>query len=249
MAGRIPIIVDDRERRGGVVGALRASENFDVAARRLAVGDYLVDDRFLIERKTLPDLTLSIQSGRLFRQALRLAQVSHLRPALILEGTSADLRLKHAETGLRDGGMGWEAIQGALVTGSLFVGLPVLRTRSPAETARTLLYVARQGRAVAQGALPRRGRRPKGKAALQRHLLQGLPGVGPERAARLLAHFGNVRAVLTADQETLASVCGIGARTAKRIAWAVEEPGARYAADVASLPPSFQPPYFRDRQE
>src|SRR3990167_6477839 len=102
MAGRIPIIVDDRERRGGVVGALRASGNFAVAVRRLAVGDYLVDDRFLIERKTLPDLTLSIQSGRLFRQALRLAQVSHLRPALILEGTSADLRLKHAETGLRD---------------------------------------------------------------------------------------------------------------------------------------------------
>ena len=224
MADRIPIIVDDRECRGGVVDALRASGDFNVTVRRLAVGDYLVDDRFLIERKTLPDLALSIQSGRLFRQALRLARAERLQPVMVLEGTS---------TSLRDCGMGWEAIQGALVTVSLFIGLPVLRTRAPAETARTLLYIARQGRAVAQGALPRRGRRPKGKTALQQHLLQGLPGVGPERAARLLARFGNVRAVLTADQETLTSVSGIGARTAKRIIWAVEEPGARYAADVA----------------
>lgn len=75
MADRIPVIVDDRECRGGVVEALRASGGFDIAVRRLAVGDYLVDNRFLFERKTLPDLALSIQSGRLFRQALRLAQM------------------------------------------------------------------------------------------------------------------------------------------------------------------------------
>jgi ERCC4-type nuclease len=219
MAYRIPIIADDRERRGGILQALHDSESFDVVVRRLAIGDYLVDDRFLFERKTLPDLVLSIQSGRLFRQALRLAQAEHWRPVMVLEGTSA---------ALRDCGMGWEAIQGALVTVSLFVGLPVLRTRSPAETARTLLYAARQGRAVARGALPRQGRRPKGKAALQRYLLQGLPGVGPERAARLLAQFGNVRAVLTADEETLVGVPGIGTHTAARIVRAVEESGADY---------------------
>lgn len=224
MTDRIPVIVDDRECRSGVVQALRASAGFDVAVRRLAVGDYLVDDRFLFERKTLPDLGLSIQSGRLFRQALRLAQVEHLRPVMVLEGTSA---------GLRDCGMRWEAIQGALVTIALFIGLPVLRTRSPQETARTLLYAARQGRAVARSALPRQGRRPKGKAALQRHVLQGLPGVGPERAARLLERFGSVRAVLTADKEALASVSGIGERTAGRIVWAVEDGGARYAPGVA----------------
>jgi ERCC4-type nuclease len=213
------VLVDDRECRGGVVEALRASGCFDVSVERLTAGDYLVDSRLLFERKTLPDLVLSIQSGRLFRQALRLAQVEHVRPALILEGTSAVLR---------EGGMRWEAIQGALVTLSLFVGLPVLRTRSAAETARTLLYAARQGRAMAQGGLPRRGRRPRGKAALQRHLLQGLPGVGPGRAARLLNRFGSVRAVVTADRDALVSVPGIGAHTAGKIVWAVEEAGACY---------------------
>lgn len=40
--------------------------------------------------------------------------------------------------------MTWEAVQGALVTVALFVGLPVLRTLSAAETARTFLYAAQQ---------------------------------------------------------------------------------------------------------
>lgn len=230
MADRIPIIVDDREGRSCVLEALQASGGFDITVQRMAVGDYLVDDRLLFERKTLPDLALSIQSGRLFRQALALASAaggSHLRPALILEGTSADLR---------DCGMAWAAIQGAVVTVSLFIGLPVLRARSPAETVRTLLYAARhlrQARAIAQGALPRHGRRPKGKAALQRHLLQGLPGIGPGRADRLLEHFGSVRAVVTADQDVRASVTGIGARTAGRIVWAVKDARARYTPGFA----------------
>ncbi len=224
MPDRIPVIVDDRERRSGVVQALHVSGGFDVTVRRLPVGDYLVDNRFLFERKSLPDLVLSIQSGRLFKQALRLARIDHLRPVMVLEGTSSDLR---------GCGMRWESIQGALVTISLFVGLPVLRTRSASETARTLLYTARQGRAVVQGAVPRRGTRPKGKTALQCHLLQGLPGVGPARAARLLERFGSVYAVAAADPGVLAQVDGIGLKTAKKIAWAVSETALAYRQSVA----------------
>ncbi|HQU17366.1 MAG TPA: ERCC4 domain-containing protein [Gammaproteobacteria bacterium] len=226
VADRIPILVDDRECRSGVVQALHASGGFDVSVQRLPVGDYLVDDRFLFERKSLPDLALSIQSGRLFKQVLRLARVEQLRPVMVLEGTSGDLR---------DCGMGWESIQGALVTISMFVGLPVLRTRSASETARTLLYTARQGRTVVRGAVPRGGHRPKGKTALQRHLLQGLPGVGPGRANRLLDRFGSVRAVLTADEAALASVPGVGLGTARKIVWSVEETTAPYISGAASL--------------
>ena len=208
----IPILIDDRERAGSLPAELARSGVFTLEVQRLALGDYLVDGRFLFERKTLPDLALSIQDGRLFRQALRLAE-SPLRAGLILEGTVADLE---------GSGMRWEAMQGALVTVALFIGLPLLRCRTPAETARTFEFVARQGRAVAGGALPRRGRRPKGKVAWQRYLLQGLPGVGSARAARLLERFGTVEAVLTADAAALAAVPGIGRNTARAVRWAVE---------------------------
>jgi DNA excision repair protein ERCC-4 len=217
----ITITIDHRESRSPVVAALRESTGIATTLARLDCGDYLIDNRFLVERKTLPDLIESIKSGRLFDQALRLAAVQQWRPALILEGTARDIE---------GSGMRWEALQGALVTVSLFIGLPVLRTRSARETVNTFRFVARQGRTVASGALPRRGARPKGKRALQSHILQSLPRVGAERAARLLDRFGSVEAVIRACDAELKEVEGIGPRTARCIRWAVEERGGEYVA-------------------
>ncbi|MDB5967579.1 MAG: hypothetical protein JWQ90_29 [Hydrocarboniphaga sp.] len=212
----MPLILDDRECRGPLPDALAASGAFDVEIRRLALGDCLVDGALLFERKTLPDLAASIKEGRLFSQALRLAR-ARWPAALVLEGTAGDLARSE---------MRWEAIQGALINVSLFIGLPILRSRSALETARTMLYAAEQNRAVVMGGLTRRGRRPKGKAALQSYILQGLPGVGPERAAQLLARFGSVEAVVSADAEVLTSVAGIGSQTARRLRWALgDTPG------------------------
>lgn len=209
----IPIIADDRER--AVIDRLRARPDFALTVRRLPLGDYDIDNRFLFERKTLPDLVESIKSGRLFAQSLKLAQVRSRRPALVLEGTSKDV----------DGsGMKREAVQGALITVALFIGLPVLRTRTVDETIQTFAYAAIQGEAAIHGALPRHGRRPKGKLALQNHLLQGLPYIGTARAAQLLARFGSVRDVMLADEAALTVVPGIGSRIAQKLLWAIEEP-------------------------
>ncbi len=205
---------DDRESAGPVVDLLKQSVDFEVTVTRLKLGDYLVDGKFLFERKTLPDLVISIISGRLFTQAVRLTGTS-LRPAIILEGTGQDLA---------ESGMSWESIQGALVTVSLFCGIPLLRTRTPAETVRTMLFAAQQRLAYATGAHPRPGYRPRGKRARQLFILQGLPGIGPERARQLLAKFGTVHAVMSASAADLKSVPYIGKGTAEKLRWAVEEP-------------------------
>jgi len=218
---QIPVTVDDRERHGGVPDALARMEAFDIHIERLPVGDYRVDGRFLFERKTLSDFVSSLISGRLFDQALRLAKQSEHQPVLILEGCGSELR----NSGLRR-----EAVQGAMIMIAVFIGLPVLRTRDPAETAGALLYTAQQARTLARGGLPRRGYRPKGKAALQRYILQGLPGIGPARAQQLLARFGTVEAALTAGEDALASVPGIGPDTARKIRWAIGETPAAYVA-------------------
>ncbi|MFM9956287.1 MAG: helix-hairpin-helix domain-containing protein [Opitutaceae bacterium] len=75
----------------------------------------------------------------------------------------------------------------------------------------------------ANGALRRPGYRPKGKRARQLFVLQGLPGVGPERAGRLLEHFGSVEGVAMALAAELAVIDGIGGSTAGKIRGAVEE--------------------------
>ena len=215
---KIRIEVDDRESAGTVLPALRGSADFHVEVVRLPLGDYRVDGRFLFERKTLTDLVAAIKDGRLFRQALRLA-ASPLRPAIILEGNGRELA---------GCGMQWEAIQGALVTVTLFCGLPLLRTRTANDTVRTMLFTARQGRTFALGAVQRHGHRPSGKRARQLYILQGFPGIGPERANRLLARFGSVEAITGATAEDLRSVEGIGDRVARALRWSVEEPVCNY---------------------
>ena len=217
--------VDDREVSSPVLAALRRHPEFRIQVERLTVGDYLIDDSLLFERKTLMDLAASIKDGRLFAQAERLASAGP-RGALILEGTAKDL----TESRMRR-----EAIQGALVTLTLFFGLPLLRARDPDESARLMLFAARQQRSFARGALPRHGKRPRGKARLQSHILQGLPRIGPERAKRLIEHFGSIEAVIAADARALTEVPGIGDAVAETIRWAVREiPAGIYSATFPS---------------
>jgi len=219
---KISVIIDDRECRSGLPEFLRVFEDVDVSVRRLSLGDVEVDGRFLFERKTLHDLVVSIRDGRLFQQTARLA-ASERRSALILEGRGRDLAACR---------MRREAIQGALMTVSLFFGVPVLRSLDREETAWLCCSVARQGRRFATGALPRRGKRPKGKRRRQLSFLQGLPGVGPSRAAQLLETFGNVEGVMTAGMADLSAVSGIGRKTAESIRWVVEEPGTDYLSTL-----------------
>jgi DNA excision repair protein ERCC-4 len=206
-ASHVMVTVDDREGRSGVLEALRQMAGVEVRMRRLKSGDYVVDNRWLFERKTLLDFARSIMDGRLFLQSWRLVNSSY-PCALILEGRTRDL----------DGcQMHREALQGALVSLSLIYRLPVLRSFDPAETARLLIYAGRQLQRHDQAWTRPAGRRPKGRRRQQLHLLQALPGLGPKRALNLLEEFGTVQAVLTANLATLQTVSGIGAATAAAI--------------------------------
>ena len=59
----IEFVVDDREVRSGVLELLKSYADVSVRVCRLAQGDYLIDDRLLVERKRLPDLVISIKDG------------------------------------------------------------------------------------------------------------------------------------------------------------------------------------------
>lgn len=81
------IAVDTFERRSGVVEALAAS-GVEVEIGRLPIGDYDVGNGVLVERKTVADLHLSIERGRLWRQIGALRRLARL-PYLIIEGPSS----------------------------------------------------------------------------------------------------------------------------------------------------------------
>ena len=83
---------------------------------------------------------------------------SPLKGVFILEGQSRDLR---------QGEIRREALQGALITTSLVLGIPVLRALRPEETAHLMVYAGRQVERISAGASrgPASGRRARANSS------------------------------------------------------------------------------------
>ncbi|MCC5807185.1 MAG: hypothetical protein JJU00_12745 [Opitutales bacterium] len=217
----LTVTADDRERGSAVFRALGKTDGIELRWERMSRGDYLIDDGFLFERKTAADFSRSLLDGRLFAQAGRLLETPY-RPAYLLEGSAAQWR---------DLGVRREALQGALVTLMMVFDLPVFRALGAEEAARIMVYAGRQRMRLRTDAAPAyRVAKAKRRRTRQQRLLQALPGVGRDRALRLLDHFGSVSACLSAGPEELKAVEGIGPKTAEGIFRTVNEPGASYGS-------------------
>ena len=202
---KVLVVIDDRERSSLVPEELENSGQIDLRFERLLVGDYCVDGAVVFERKTASDFADSLVDGRLFLQASRLA-ASALRTAYILEGTALEWSAL---------GPSREALQGAFITLMLIFDIPVLRSTGPADSARLIIFAGHQlMRLRDPHYAPYRQRKAKRRGPLQLGVLRGLPGIGPDRAQRMLERFGTLRACFNASKEQLLGVEGIGPKTA-----------------------------------
>lgn len=195
---------------------LRQQKDTILKICRLPLGDYQVEDLLLVERKTIYDLCASIKDGRWFRQARQLS-AHPMQSMVILEGTSIDFQSI---------GMKREAVQGALLTLSLMFKIPLLRSKSPQETGRLILYAARQLQSYGCNSGPIRyfpfSRRRNDKHKRQIYVLQGFPGIGPTRARLLLEKFGTLKAVFDALTDEWETIPGIGKNTIRQIKQVME---------------------------
>jgi DNA excision repair protein ERCC-4 len=213
------VAVDHSESRSELLDTVRRSGAFEVRMVHLATGDYLIDDQVLIERKTIGDLRASLVDGRLFPQVARLSHSSY-RSLLLIEGP----------TPMAGPDVHPHSIEGALVSIAAMWRLPVLHSCDPEQSVRLMRFLADQVRGPQERTLRRFDRKPKRLASKRLFLLQGLPGVGPALAHRLLCHFGSIERILTADAVALARVRGIGDRKAAHIRELVAD--ASHPSDV-----------------
>jgi len=216
---RISVIIDHREKTAEVWKHLETHENVTVEFQYLRTGDYLIDNKCVFERKTFLDFVTSIKDGRLFQQAHRMLQMTPHKAVFILEGSQQDVGKTN---------MSREAIQGAIISLTIIYGIPMLRSLNPEETAHLMIYTSQQIQRMTRGIITRHGYRPKGRRKQQLYILQGLPGVGKDKAIRLLEEFGSVETIMLADKEALASVKGIGPIIADKIRNVVREERAKY---------------------
>ena len=211
---QIEITVDDRESASGLPEAVAALWT-PTRVGRLAVGDVEVGPRVIVERKTVHDLVVSLRDGRLFRQAYALGSAAP-RPLLIVEG----------EDGFAAAGVPPDSLRGLLLTLTIGYRIPLLRTGSTVETAVTIARIAEQeARRAARRGRPHPDRPSPERAALA--ILGTIPGIGDEKARRLVETFGSVRSVAQASEEELTAAAGIGRRSAGRIHEALSGPADR----------------------
>jgi DNA excision repair protein ERCC-4 len=200
------ITADDRERSSGIPGRLSPVKDVALEIRRLKVGDYIINGVVTVERKTALDFLVSIADGRLFRQLSRL-KAEAVNPLVIIEGNpyKTDLAFDPA------------AIRGALISLQAVWYIPVIHSRSVGNTTDILLIIARQ-EAKSDDVVPlRSGYRPKKLKSKKLFFLQGLPGIGPRIAKRLLADFGTLSRIMNASTTDLCRIGGIGTEKAAKL--------------------------------
>ncbi|MEW5937697.1 MAG: DEAD/DEAH box helicase [Candidatus Thermoplasmatota archaeon] len=208
---RARVLVDTRELNSQVAKEL-AKLGLEVISEALEIGDYIVSDRIAVERKEAEDFLTSLMDQRLFQQLGALKR-AYQRPVLLIEGEGLFTKRNIAE----------EAIYGALASIIAGFGIPVIFSKDAVETSRYIAAMVKRERSEG-GRLPMRSSKPKMLLHEQQEfVIEGLPGISATLAQRLLTHFGSVRAVISATEEELREVKGIGKTTAREISRIISE--------------------------
>lgn len=216
----VEIVIDQRELDATIARDLSTRDGLTTRLETLDVGDYVLSDRVAVERKSVDDfLDTIVGSDRSLFEQIKDAARSYARPILILEGEQAALferRNVHPN-----------AIRGALASLAIDFGTSVLYTRDEDGTADLLETVARREQEESDRVVSVHSEKSaKTLPEQQEYVVSAIAEVGPVTATALLEQFGSVEAVMSASEEELTGVSGVGDVTAERIREVV---GSEYA--------------------
>jgi len=215
----VEVVIDQRELDASIGRDLSRRDGFETRLETLDVGDYVLSDRVVVERKTISDFLDTLTGGdrSVFEQVKDDARY-YDRPVVILEGDGLyEERNVHPN-----------AIRGALASLAVDFGASVLRTEDESGTADLLATIATREQETDDREISVHGE--KGSKTLgeqQEYVVASIADVGPVIARTLLEHFGSVQAVMTANEDDLLDVDGVGEVTAERIREVV---GSEYEA-------------------
>jgi len=201
---QILIFMDKRE--DSRIGDFFYQYNCRIEKKVLPVGDFLLSDRVVVERKTTKDFVQSLTDGRLFQQ-IKAMKESFERPILIVEGQT-----------LYGGNVHPNAIRGALAAITIDAKVPILWTQDMADTAGLIHWIAKREQDDDKREIPLRGKKKRlTSKEKQEFLVHGLPDVSIVRARALLEHFKSPVKIFSATERDLLKVKGVGKGVAKKI--------------------------------
>jgi ERCC4-related helicase/ERCC4-type nuclease len=205
----IEVVADQRELDSTIARDLSTREGVETRLETLAVGDYVLSDRVVVERKTVADFLDTLTGGdrSLFEQVGDAAR-HYERPVVVIEGEGL-----YGERNVHP-----KAIHGALASLAVDFGASVLRTAGEDETADLLEVVAEREQEDSDREVSVHGeKQSRTLPEQQEYVVAAIAEVGPVTARALLEEFGSVEAVMTADEEALQAAEGVGEVTAERV--------------------------------
>ena len=206
----VEIFVDEKESRGPIADLLKELGAV-VRIKTLPVGDFIISERAVIERKTRGDFENSIIDGRLFKQAENMID-NFEKCIVIIEGESFEERVNR------------NALLGAISALILDYGIQVFFTRDLEGTAEIISALAKREQLGKKAVVRLKGnKKVHTMAQQQRMIVECLPGVGPKLAVALLRKFKTIENIAKASEQELREVEKIGKKKAKFIKRALSE--------------------------
>jgi len=189
--------------------------------RKLDAGDYETD-HCIFERKTVEDFFQSIQGNRiregaqLFDQLDRLvdyAERAHKIPFVCITGSFVELEKRALRYGYK---INYEAVYGAIASILVRYGVNVLHLAGDAQMFKVIMKIEEK---IAEGKLGVPHRAVFRRIHRDRRIahIANCLRVSPKVAERLFKRFGGLYGVLTASDQELLGINGIGPVTLARI--------------------------------
>lgn len=208
------VYVDVRESTSKIPKLLK-EKGAQIKPKNLLVGDYILSDRLIVERKSYKDFIDSIIDGRLFQsstsgqssQLERLAE--QILPLLIIQ---LDSEMPTRQINVN-------SIMGALSSIILDFNIPIVYTQGDLETASLLFNLAKREQYTERTgiSLPSISRKESTIREVQTYMLSVIPGINITKAKALLKDFHTINAIAEATLEEIERVEGIGKKLALRI--------------------------------
>ncbi|WP_254532213.1 DEAD/DEAH box helicase [Natrinema gelatinilyticum] len=205
----VEVVADQREMDANIARDLSRRDEIEVRLETLDVGDYVLSDRVIVERKSVGDFVDSLVGGdrSVFEQAGAMAR-HYSRPIIVVEGDGLyEQRDVHPN-----------AVRGALSSLAVDFGVSVLRTEGETDTTELLAVIAGREQTTADREVSVHGE--KGSKTLseqQEYVVASIAEIGPVTARSLLEAFGTVEDVMIATEDELQEADGVGSVTAERI--------------------------------
>ena len=202
------VVIDYREKSLPKYLQKIEDKGIPLKVEKLPVGDILIADKLLIERKDSYDLYRSVVDGRFFDQLKRLREAADCC-VLCVEGSIATPIVKHWTKVPR------EAVLGAIASAVTKFQVPILSLPSRYWTVDFIIAAERVLTKKGTG-IPRVCFKKKTADVREQALaiVQSFPGVGQKVSMRLLEKFHSIENIINASVDELAEVEGIGKKRA-----------------------------------